>query len=925
MTADTSLWARVSRSTPGRYALAVAITAVGLLARWALDPLLGNVVPYITMYPGIVFLASFVGIGPSILASVLSMLGVIYWFIQPRGSFEIMDPAHTVSYIAFLIVCGCIIAAGEVNRRSRVKVQSTEALFQSFLDNSPGTAYLKDENGRYIYSNRTNAERFKRTFAGHTDSDLFPADCAAEYREHDLMVLKENQPQSFTEHTQEADGQHTWLSVKFPVIDAEGRKLLGGKSFDITEQRRAEDEIRRLQQENARRVAAELEAMTRLQEVANRCVRSEDDFQGSLDAILDAAIFLTGAEKGNLQLLNPAGELAVAAQRGFHEPFLKFFSPIKEQASVSRTAMLAKERVIAEDITKSEIFAGTSSLQVLLDEGVRALQATPLVSSTGKLLGMIVTHFSLPHRPGERALRLMDLLARQAADYLERKQAEEELHTSEERLRLAQMSGNVGVWDWDVKGNQLRWSPELEALYGLEPGTVQTYEDFRKRVNPDDLAMTEAKRDEALGKHQPFDLEFRIVDASGKNRWVIAKGRGFYDDAGQLVRVLGNNIDITERKQAEEEIKAASELLRRFLNAVPTGLTRCSRDLRYLMANPAYAAIAGLPVEQIVGRPIIDVMGAEGWEKIRPYVERVLRGERVEYEMRLPFARGGAHYIHVAYTPERGPSGEVVGWVASVMDITEFKRLEAQLQKVEKLAAAGQLAASLAHEINNPLSTVTNALYLLKVHPDLDDEAMEMVKTAGSELERVARIVKQSLSYYREGTTPKELDLGASVEESLQIYGEKFQRSGVEMRKKIVLKTWMMGFPDEIRQVIDNLLLNALEATPGGGRLAVRVRWSRDWKNQRQGGVRLTIADSGQGIPKEQIAKIFEPFYTTKAERGTGLGLWVVRGIVAKHEATMKFRSSARHNKSGTVVSILWPSSGWREHIEEAARSGSAA
>src|ERR1051326_3763372 len=248
--------------------------------------------------------------------------------------------------------------------------------------------------------------------------------------------------------------------------------------------------------------------------------------------------------------------------------------------------------------------------------------------------------------------------------------------------------------------------------------------------------------------------------------------------------------------------------------------------------------------------------------------------------------------------------------------MTEYKRVEAQLHKVEKLAAAGQLAASLAHEINNPLSTVTNAPYLLKTRPDLDGSASTLAKTAASEVERVTRIVRQSLAYYRVGTISKEVDLAASVEESLQIYGEKFQRAGILVKKKIIPSAPIIGFPDEIRQVIDNLLLNALEATPRGGRLGVSVRWSRDWSKPGQTGVRLTIADSGQGIPTSQRAKIFEPFFTTKAERGTGLGLWVVRGIVGKHDAKIRFRSTAKAGRSGTVISILWPSGHRHEHKE---------
>lgn len=247
-------------------------------------------------------------------------------------------------------------------------------------------------------------------------------------------------------------------------------------------------------------------------------------------------------------------------------------------------------------------------------------------------------------------------------------------------------------------------------------------------------------------------------------------------------------------------------------------------------------------------------------------------------------------------------------------DITERKQAgerlrqqEENLRRLEKIAAAGQLAAALAHEINNPLASVTNALYLLERNRDLTQEAKSLATTAASELARVARIVKQSLSYYRVGTVPKNLDLSAIAEESLQVFSDKFRRAGIEVNKRLMPDARIMGFADEVRQVIDNLLLNVLDAFRAGGRLKVSVRLSRNWRDGTRG-VRLTIGDTGCGIAKENLSRIFEPFFTTKTEKGTGLGLWVVRGIVAKHEGSIRIRSAAGISNSGTVVSILWPS-----------------
>jgi PAS domain S-box-containing protein len=441
--------------------------------------------------------------------------------------------------------------------------------------------------------------------------------------------------------------------------------------------------------------------------------------------------------------------------------------------------MKTRERVVVEDVLESKFLAGSAALQVLLDAGVRAVQCTPLISSSGKLLGMISTHHATPHQPSERELGLMDLLARQVADYL-------------------------------------------------------------------------------------------------------------------------------ERRQSEQALTASSAELRRFLEAAPTGLTRCSRDLHYVSANPAYAEIVGMPVDQILGCSIVDVLGADTWQKLRPCVERVLRGERVEFEILLPFAAARPRQLHVVYTPEK-EGRDVIGWVAAITDITAHKRVEKQLQDMEKRAAAGQLAASLAHEINNPLSAVINALHLLGGRSDLDPKSEGLISLASNEIARVARIVRQSLSYYRIGAVAKELDLAALMEESFLVFSDRFQRAGISVSKKITPGAGIIGFADEIRQVVDNLLLNAAEATPPGGRLTLCLRHSRNWRDRAERGVRLTIGDNGYGIPKEHLAKVFEPFFTTKADKGTGLGLWVVKGIIEKHGGSLKIRSTDAAVRSGTVISVFWP------------------
>lgn len=257
----------------------------------------------------------------------------------------------------------------------------------------------------------------------------------------------------------------------------------------------------------------------------------------------------------------------------------------------------------------------------------------------------------------------------------------------------------------------------------------------------------------------------------------------------------------------------------------------------------------------------------------------------------------------------------------------DFREQAERLNKVEKMAAAGQLAAAMAHEVNNPLAAVTNALYLLETKTDLDPTARGFVTMAASELARISRIVKQSLSYYKVGTIPRDVNLGEIVNESLQIFSSKIHRAGIDVKLNIAKGTLLVGFPDELRQVIDNLLHNALEAMPGGGRLTVSLHESFDWASNRhhRKGVRLTIADTGCGIAAANRRRIFEPFFSTKPEKGTGLGLWILQGIILKHEGVMSLRSSDAKGKSGTVISIFLPSHARAPHKSKGSKDESVA
>ena len=252
--------------------------------------------------------------------------------------------------------------------------------------------------------------------------------------------------------------------------------------------------------------------------------------------------------------------------------------------------------------------------------------------------------------------------------------------------------------------------------------------------------------------------------------------------------------------------------------------------------------------------------------------------------------------------------GEITGAINCFYDISERKRTEAALIKSEKVAAAGRLAATLAHEINNPLQAISNLVSIWAQSPGLDAQSQACSAMAESELRRVTHLTQQSLSFYRESAFPTPVNVEQVIDSVLSIYDKRIEAKRIYVTRRYRLDgTTIRTYPGEIRQVFSTLLLNAMEAIDGPGTIAVRARKASHWQNPAIQGVRVTISDNGGGISATNIPRIFEPFFTTKGENGTGLGLWVASGIVDRSGGSILTRSSVDPNKHGTCFSIFLP------------------
>jgi PAS domain S-box-containing protein len=326
--------------------------------------------------------------------------------------------------------------------------------------------------------------------------------------------------------------------------------------------------------------------------------------------------------------------------------------------------------------------------------------------------------------------------------------------------------------------------------------------------------------------------------------------------------------------------------------------------------NRAAEQIYGYKAEEIIGKSISLLEPSDHRGEVDDLLRRLKDGQKVDHFETTRITKDGRSLIvSLSVSPLRDNEGRVIGASTIARDITRSKLAEKSLRNSEKLAIAGRMAATVAHEINNPLEAVTNALYLLSESPSLDAGAREFLGIAQNELALIRQIATATLGLHRgDADSPQPVRVSELIDNVLSLYGRKFRALGIAVETRYETDIPVTAFPGELRQVFSNLIVNAVDALEkSGDRLCVHILPSLNWANPTQRGLRITISDNGSGIPAEKRKQIFEPFYTTKGSKGTGIGLWVSLGIARKYGGAMRFRSVLKPGRSGTTFSVFLP------------------
>ncbi len=360
-----------------------------------------------------------------------------------------------------------------------------------------------------------------------------------------------------------------------------------------------------------------------------------------------------------------------------------------------------------------------------------------------------------------------------------------------------------------------------------------------------------------------------------------------------------------KRKQAESR---AGEMQRRMAAIVESSddaILSASSAGVITSWNRGAESLYGYPASEALGRHVSVLVGANRLHEISGNIYTIQQGQHVEGYRSEHLRRDGTTVpVMLSVSPLRGRKGAVIGLSAIVRDVTTQVRTEEILRRNEKLATAGRLSATIAHEINNPLEAVVNLLYLAGHDAKGRDNYLRL---AEKEIHRIGAIAQQTLGFVREGSSAVPLNVAETLDQVLHLYLRQLNGKRIQVEKQYSPNASIQGFSGELRQLFANLVINALDAMEEGGKLRLHVSRSRNWADGERPGVRVTIADTGSGIDRAHMAHLFEPFYTTKEEIGTGLGLWISYGIVQKHGGRIRVRSNTTPGRSGTVFSMFLP------------------
>lgn len=670
-----------------------------------------------------------------------------------------------------------------------------------------------------------------------------------------LQRIREGRPSERMETIRVAkDGRPVHVSVCVsPIKDADGRVIGASKVVhDIAE------------------LAAAREALVR-----------EKEFLATTIASIGDAVIATDAH-GRVTLMNQVAEnltgWPLAEARG--KPLAEVFRIINQETRQAVENPVDKVRRLNKvvGLANHTLLIAKNGQEIAIDDS-----GAPIFAPDGALAGIVLVFRNVT----------------------EARKAEARLTAQAALLDLA--------WDAIIVRDELGhikfWNRGAEELYGWsrkEALGETTHALIRTQFPVPLPEIMKQTREEKRWQGELIHTTKSGRQVTVLSRWGLLPTR----DASGVHDLMETNTDITRRKQDQEQIRKQREWFQTTLTSIGDAVIATDPAGLITLMNPVAEKLTEWKSEEAVGKPLTDVFRIVNQETRKPVENPVEKVRRLNQVVGLAnhtvlISKTGQDFaIDDSGAPIRDANGEIVGIVLIFRDVTQQRALEVALKSNERLALAGRLSASIAHEIHNPIDTASNALFLLEQYVGTEAKPRLLIETAQREVRRVAEISKNMLSLHRESHAASKTNLFELLQSVVSLVQETIAKG----RRKIELMPGFQGeieaFPSELRQVFTNVIKNSVEATADGGSIKI---YSEAAQQSGQDGVIVRVVDDGVGIPEQLRVRLFSPFVTTKVESGTGLGLWVSRSIVEKHGGSIRLYGGTTQSNSGTTVAIFLP------------------
>src|ERR1700760_194868 len=474
--------------------------------------------------------------------------------------------------------------------------------------------------------------------------------------------------------------------------------------------------------------------------------------------------------------------------------------------------------------------------------------------------------------------------------------------TVDPRFHLAAIvnSSDDPIISKDLNGIIISWNEAAERVFGYRADEIVGQSILR--LFPPELQHEEEEILSKLRAGQRIEhYETTRLKSNGERISVSVTIFPIRDETGQVIAASKIARDISDRRRNDEVHFRLAAIVDSADDAI------VSKDLNGIVRtwNAGACRMFGYTAEEMIGQPILKIVPDELHYEEDEILRKLRAGERIDhYETVRRKKNGETIEVSVTISPIRDSSGTVIGASKIARDISDRKRIEGLLIQSEKLAATGRMAAAVAHEINNPLESLVNLIFLARQDSAMDSKAYRYLLTAEEELERVSHLARQTLGYYRDTGSPAKVHVHSLIENVLTVYNAKFVAAGISVDTQFNDLQKIVVSRGEMIQVFSNIIANAVDAMRQGGALHITTR---NLLAASGDGLQIVVQDNGTGILQEHQARIFEPFFTTKGDLGSGIGLWVAKQLVERRGGQISVGSSTEKDKSGTTITIFLP------------------